>query len=61
MGLMTSVAEFCHQHRISRGLFYVLGKDGRAPKIAWVTPKSGAPQCPIALDGSYIGEKFTRV
>ena len=32
VALMTSVAEFCHQHGISRGTFYKLLGEGRAPK-----------------------------
>jgi predicted DNA-binding transcriptional regulator AlpA len=34
MTMMFSVAAFCHQHGISRGLFYKLAKEGRGPKIA---------------------------
>ena len=34
MTMMSSVAEFCHQHGISRGTFYKLAKEGRAPKLA---------------------------
>jgi hypothetical protein len=34
MTLMSSVAEFCHQHGISRGLFYALVKDGLGPQTA---------------------------
>jgi excisionase family DNA binding protein len=30
--LMSSVAEFCHQHGISRGTFYKLVSEGRGPK-----------------------------
>jgi excisionase family DNA binding protein len=30
--LMSSVAEFCHQHGISRGTFYKLLNEGRGPK-----------------------------
>ena len=32
MTLMSSVAEFCHQHGISRGTFYKLLGEGRGPK-----------------------------
>ena len=32
MTMMSSVAEFCHQHGISRGTFYKLLGEGRAPK-----------------------------
>jgi len=32
--MMSSVAEFCHQHGISRGTFYKLAKEGRGPKTA---------------------------
>ena len=32
MSMMSSVAEFCHQHGISRGTFYKLLNEGRAPK-----------------------------
>ena len=28
-----SVAEFCHEHGISRGLFYNLLREGRGPRI----------------------------
>jgi predicted DNA-binding transcriptional regulator AlpA len=31
MTLMSSVAEFCHQHGISRGTFYKLLGEGRGP------------------------------
>ena len=31
MSMMFSVAEFCHAHRISRGMFYKLLNDGRGP------------------------------
>lgn len=34
MTLMTSVAEFCHSHGISRATFYKLAAEGRAPAIA---------------------------
>ena len=34
MTFMFSVAEFCHQHGISRGLFYTLAKEGRGPRMA---------------------------
>jgi len=34
MVLMFSVTEFCHQHGISRGLFYTLAKEGRGPRTA---------------------------
>jgi excisionase family DNA binding protein len=30
--MMSSVAEFCHQHGISRGTFYKLLAEGRGPK-----------------------------
>jgi excisionase family DNA binding protein len=32
MAFMSSVAEFCHQHGISRGTFYKLLGEGRGPK-----------------------------
>jgi excisionase family DNA binding protein len=32
MVMMSSVAEFCHQHGISRGTFYKLLNEGRGPK-----------------------------
>jgi len=32
MTMMSSVAEFCHQHGISRGTFYKLLGEGRGPK-----------------------------
>ena len=32
MCMMLSVAEFCHQHGISRGTFYKLVNEGRGPK-----------------------------
>ena len=32
MPMMSSVAEFCHQHGISRGTFYKLLGEGRGPK-----------------------------
>ena len=28
-----SVTEFCREHGISRGLFYILLRDGRGPRI----------------------------
>jgi predicted DNA-binding transcriptional regulator AlpA len=31
MTMMSSVAEFCHLHGISRGLFYKLLSEGRGP------------------------------
>jgi predicted DNA-binding transcriptional regulator AlpA len=31
MAFMSSVAEFCHQHGISRGTFYKLLGEGRGP------------------------------
>jgi excisionase family DNA binding protein len=34
MTMMSSVAEFCHQHGISRGTFYKLIKEGLGPKTA---------------------------
>ena len=34
MVMMSSVAEFCHQHGISRGTFYKLAKQGLGPKTA---------------------------
>jgi predicted DNA-binding transcriptional regulator AlpA len=32
MASMSSVSEFCHSHGISRGMFYKLLAEGRAPK-----------------------------
>ena len=32
MTMMSSVAEFCHQHGISRGTFYKLLNEGRGPE-----------------------------
>jgi excisionase family DNA binding protein len=36
MSMMSSVAEFCHQHGISRGTFYKLLGEGRGPKAVKV-------------------------
>ena len=33
MSLIYSVSDFCHQHGISRGLFYRLLREGRGPRI----------------------------
>jgi hypothetical protein len=33
MTSMYSVAEFCRDHGISRGLFYSLLREGRAPRV----------------------------
>ena len=34
MTLMSSVAQFCHEHGISRGTFYKLIKEGLGPRTA---------------------------
>lgn len=34
MTLMSSVAEFCHEHGISRATFYKLVAEGRGPILA---------------------------
>ena len=52
MSMMFSVAEFCHQHGISRGTFYKLLNEGRGPKAVKI--------CRRTLISSEAAEKWRR-